>query len=83
MDVSNHLLYTQRHIQISQGLLMDVPNHLLYVQRRIQISQGLLMDVPNHLLYAQRCIQISRGSRWTSLTISYTLSATYKLSRGS
>jgi hypothetical protein len=28
--MSNHLLYTQRPVQISQGLLIDVSNHLLY-----------------------------------------------------
>jgi hypothetical protein len=31
MYVANHLLYVQRHVQISQGLLIDVPNHLLYI----------------------------------------------------
>jgi hypothetical protein len=30
MDVSNHLLYAQRRVMISHGLLIDVPNHLLY-----------------------------------------------------
>jgi hypothetical protein len=31
MDVPNHLIYTQRRVQISQGLLIDVPNHFLYI----------------------------------------------------
>jgi heme/copper-type cytochrome/quinol oxidase subunit 4 len=30
MDIPNYLLYVQRCIQISQGLLIDVPDHLLY-----------------------------------------------------
>jgi hypothetical protein len=30
MDVPNHLLYVQCHVQINQGLLIDIPNHLLY-----------------------------------------------------
>jgi hypothetical protein len=30
MDVPNHLLYAQRRVQISQGLLIDIPNQLLY-----------------------------------------------------
>jgi hypothetical protein len=51
MDIPNHLLYIQRRVQISYGLLIDVPNHLLYAQCHVQISQGLLIDVPNDLLY--------------------------------
>jgi hypothetical protein len=51
MNVTNHLLYAQRHVQISQGLPIDVSNHLLYMQRHVQISQGLMIDVSNNFLY--------------------------------
>jgi hypothetical protein len=30
MGIPNHLLYMQRRVQISQGLLIDISNHLLY-----------------------------------------------------
>jgi hypothetical protein len=48
MDVPNHLLYAQRRVQISQGLLIDVPNHLLYFlhthhrERKARDSQSML-----------------------------------------
>jgi hypothetical protein len=43
MDIPNHLLYAQRLIQISQGLLIDVHNHPLYflhAQRRERKARG-------------------------------------------
>jgi hypothetical protein len=41
------------------------------------------MDLPNYLLYVQHHVQISKGSRWMSLTISYTHNVMYKSVRGS
>jgi hypothetical protein len=35
VNVSNHLLYAQRRVHISQGLPVNIPNHLLYAQRRV------------------------------------------------
>jgi hypothetical protein len=39
MDIPNHLLYVERHVQISQGLSTDISNHILFflhVHRREQ-----------------------------------------------
>jgi hypothetical protein len=48
MHIPNHLLYAQRHVQISQGLLIDVHNHLLYFlhthhcERKVRGSRSML-----------------------------------------
>jgi hypothetical protein len=71
IDVHSHLLYAQRRIEISQGLLMDVPNHLLYAQRRVQISNDSWWMFLTFSYMCSAEYKSARGFWLTSLTISY------------